>query len=326
MFPDNRLGCCLSLSILALVLLAPQTKAQLTYTAIQDVSHFGWLDQYSLNTLEYDFVGREACVPTSSVNVMTYLQNIAPGYFGTDLTGSTYADWIGVDTTLISPGYMNTSPTSGTAYNHLHFGLNAYISQDKGFTGVQFSGMIPQSVWSAAPAPEPRPSTIADSFPTWSFLYNSLVSNNGIVLGMTYTNLAAGHAVSVGGFDWTDLNANGRIDFDENASLYFVDPLDPTRGADPSTGARFTTGHLWEEQVTNPTNSSEVYDSLVVGYNQYLGTDLWGGALGGSTSYGTATAYLTTAVAVTVPEPSTYALLGLGVLGVLMLLRRKKSA
>lgn len=314
------------LGILSLVLLAPPSKAQNTYTAIQDVSSFGWLDQYSLNTLEYNFIGREACVPTSSVNVMTYLQNIAPSYFGTGLTGSTYADWIGVDTTLISPAYMNTSPINGTAYNHIHFGLNTYISQDRGFTGVQFSGMIPEFVWSATPAPEPRPSTIADSLPTWSFLFDSLGSNSGIVLGMTYTSLTAGHAVSVGGFDWTDLNANGRIDFDENALLYFVDPLDPTRGADPSTGAQFTTGQIWEDQVTNPTNSSDVYDTLVLGYNQYQGTDLWGGALGGSTSYGTATAYLTTAVAITVPEPSTYALLGLGVVAVIMFLRRKKTA
>ena len=324
--PSNQRGCRLLLGILSLVLLAPPSKAQTTYTAIQDVSSFGWLDQYSLNTPDFSFIGHNACVPTSSVNVMTYLQKAAPDYFGTDLTGLMYADWIDADTTLSAPGYMNTSPDSGTAYNRLHFGLNKYVVQDLGFTEVQFSGMIPESVWSATPPPEPRPATIADSLPTWQYLYDSLTSGSGTVLGLTYTSLTAGHAISLGGFDWTDLNGDGRIDFDENAQLHFVDPLDPTRGTDPIGGAKFTTGRIWEVEIPDPTNSAVVYNTLELAYEQYHGTDLWGGALGGSTSYGPASAYLTTAVAMTVPEPSTYALLGLGGVAVIMFLRRKKTA
>ncbi len=158
--------------VLVLLVLATTARAQTTYTSIQNVSSYGWLDQFSLNTLQYNFVGAEACVPTSSVNTMAYLQNVAPDYFGTNLTGSSYDDWIGVDTTLISPDYLNTGPAGATneatAYNYLHFGLNKYVVQNKGFTGVQFSGMIPSIVWDnpARPAPEPRPATIADSFPS----------------------------------------------------------------------------------------------------------------------------------------------------------------
>jgi hypothetical protein len=318
---------------LVLLVLSTSARAQTTYTSIQNVSSYGWLDQYSLNTLQYNFVGEEACVPTSSVNTMTYLQNIAPGYFGTNLTGLTYADWINVDTTLISPDYMNTGPKSAgptnaaTAFNHLHFGLNKYVVQNKGFTEVQFSGMIPSLVWDipARPAPEPRPAAIADSFPTWQFLYDSLISGSGTVLGISYTNLDGGHAVSLGGFDWTDLNGNGRIDFDENAQLYFVDPLDPTRGTDPSGGAQFTTGKIWEVMLTNSTNTTLVYDTLELAYMQYKGQDLWGGADGGSTVYGPTTAYLTTAVAMTVPEPSTYALLAISAAGLVgFVLRRRR--
>ena len=323
--------------VLLLLLLSSPARAQTTYRSIQDVSSYGWLDQYSLNTLEYNFVGAEACVPTSSVNTMTYLQNSFSSYFGTNLTGTSYADWINVDATLISPDYMNTGPkgatNEATAYNHLHFGLNKYVVQNQGFTGVQFSGMIPSLGWDipARPAPEPRPAAITDSFPTWQFLYDSLISGSGTVLGLTYTNLKGGHAVSLGGFDWTDSNGNGRIDFDENAQLHFVDPLDPTRGTvpkpvtDPSGSAQFTTGKIWEVMLTNSTNASLVYNTLELAYEQYHGTDLWGGASGGSTDYGLAAAYLTAAVAMTVPEPSTYALLGLGVVAVIMFLRRKKT-
>ena len=142
---------------------------------------------------------------------------------------------------------------------------------------------------------------------------------------MTYTSLKAGHAVSLGGFDWTDLNGNGRIDFDENAQLHFVDPLDPTQGTDFSGGAQFTTGRIWEVEIPDPTNPTLVYNTLELAYSQYQGTDLWGGALGGSTSYGPAAAYLTTAVAMTVPEPSTYALLAISTAGLVgFVLRRRR--
>ena len=323
--------------VLLLLLLSSPARAQTTYTSIQDVSSYGWLDQYSLNTLEYNFVGAEACVPTSSVNTMTYLQNSFSSYFGTNLTGTPYADWINVDATLISPDYMNTGPegatNKATAYNRLHFGLNKYVVQDlgRGFSNVQFSGMIPSAAWDSPPnplAPESRPATIDDNLPTWQFIYDSLTSGSGTVLGLTYTHLKGGHAVSLGGFDWTDSNGNGRIDFDENALLHFVDPLDPTRGTDPDPigGAKFTTGRIWEVEIPDPTNSAVVYNTLELAYEQYAGTNLWGGASGGSTDYGLAAAYLTTAVAMTVPEPSTYALLGLGVVAVIMFLRRKKTA
>ena len=314
--------------VLVLLLLSTAARTQTTYTAIQDVSSFGWLDQYSLNTPDFNFIGHDACVPTSSVNTMTYLQNIAPGYFGTNLTGSTYADWIGVDATLISPDYMNTTQTIGTLNNHLPFGLNKYVVRNKGFTEVQFSGMIP-SPWEnqANPAPAPRPGTIDDNLPTWQFLYDSLTSGSGTVLVMRYIDSNVGHAVSLGGFDWTDSNGNGRVDFDENAQIYFVDPLDPTRGTDPDPigGAQFTSGRIWEAEVPDPTNSAVVYNALVLADEPYVGTNLWGGLSGGGGRGGWAGAYLTAAVAMTVPEPSTYALLAISTAGLVgFVLRRRR--
>ena len=319
--------------VLLILLLAATARAQTTYTSILNVSSFGWLDQYSLNTPDFNFIGHDACVPTSSVNTMTYLQNSFSSYFGTNLTGTPYTNWIDVDATLISPDYMNTGPkgatNEATAYNHLHFGLNKYVVQNQGFTEVQFSGMIP-SPWEnqANPAPEPRPATIADSLPTWQFLYDSLTSGSGTVLVMRYIDSNVGHAVSLGGFDWTDSNGNGRVDFDENAQIYFVDPLDPTRGTDPDPigGAQFTSGRIWEAEVPDPTNSAVVYNTLKLAYEQYVGTNLWGGLSGGvGSDYGLAGAYLTAAVVMTVPEPSTYALLAISTAGLVgFVLRRRR--
>ena len=106
-----------------------------------------------------------------------------------------------------------------------------------------------------------------------------------------------------------------------------MDPLDPTRGTDPDPigGAKFTTGRIWEVEIPDPTNSAVVYNTLELAYEQYAGTNLWGGASGGSTDYGLAAAYLTTAVAMTVPEPSTYALLAISTAGLVgFVLRRRR--
>lgn len=303
--------------------LAPHAAiAEVTYQAIHDVSHFGWLDQYSLATPAYGNVGPEACVPTSSVNVMTYLQNRAPGVFGTALTGSSYDDWVAADAVLVGPGYMNTSPSDGTIYNHIPYGLSNCIVRDRGFGGVQISGMIPEMVWAAKPPPEPRPALIQDAFPTWEFFYESLVSQSGTVLGLSYP-AGGGHAVALGGFSWTDVNGNAFIDQGE-AVLSFVDPLDPTHGTDPAGGAAFTTGQVWMTSIPDPVTSIS-YDVLELQYDQYVGSDLWGGTLGGSTDYAPATVYITTAVTVAVPEPQGLVLAALGVI-VLVGFRRTQPA
>ena len=106
-----------------------------------------------------------------------------------------------------------------------------------------------------------------------------------------------------------------------------MDPLDSTRGTDPDPigAAKFTTGRILEVEIPDPTNSAVVYNTLELAYEQYAGTNLWGGASGGSTDYGLAGAYLTAAVAMTVPEPSTYALLAISTAGLVgFVLRRRR--
>ena len=56
-----------------------------------------------------------------------------------------------------------------------------------------------------------------------------------------------------------------------------------------------------------------------------MGTNLWGGLSGGGGRGGWAGAYLTAAVVMTVPEPSTYALLAISTAGLVgFVLRRRR--
>jgi len=157
---------------------------------------------------------------------MTYLQNLAPGYFGTALTGTTYTDWISTDATLISPAYMDTQPSDGAFYDHIPFAPNKCIIQDNGFTSVQFSGMFPTDCWGSAPYD--KPSYIADGHPASGFFLDSLAASNATLFSILYGGRGGGHELLAGGLDWTDANDDGIIQQSEGAILYFVDPLDPS--------------------------------------------------------------------------------------------------
>ncbi len=244
------------------VMSAAVLRAQTVYSSVQEVAYFGWLDQYSLSGPAYGNIGPEACVPTSSTNAMTFLQGLAPSYFGVSLTGTTYADWIATDVFLASASYMDTSAADGTYYNHLPYSLNKYIREDKGFTDVSFSGIFPSSWWDAAPYN--KPSYMADGMPTWSFLNTSLAANQATLFSIEYSG-GGGHELLLSGFAWTDANDDGIVQKSENATIYFVDPLDPSAsypGGEPGGGAKFTQGHIWNRDGV-------LGAELMLDYNQY---------------------------------------------------------
>ena len=300
-FPMKAAPAILFAILLALL---SQARAATTNTVILNLSSFGWLDQYSLDNATYNYVGPEACVPTSSVNAMTYLQNVAPGYFGTALTGSNYASWISADATLVSPSYMDTTPTNGTYYNHIPYALDKYIIQDNSFTSVSFSGIFPEDYWGSAPYD--KPSYMTDGHPTSGFFLNSLAAGNATLFSILYGGEGGGHELLTGGLDWIDANDDGIIQFSENAALYFVDPLDPSAtypDNEPGGGAKFTQGHLWnaDDLITG---------DLKLDYLQYSGKLPYN-----SESYAmTGTVTIDTVFAIAVPEPQTYALLALAAL------------
>ncbi len=293
-------------ALLAAILLAslPCSRAATTNSVTQNLSYFGWLDQYSLDNATYGFVGPEACVPTSAVNAMTYLQNLAPGYFGAALTGTNYAGWISADATLVSAPYMDTSPSAGTDYNHIPYALDKYIVQDNGFTAVSFSGIFPTDYWGIAPYD--KPSYMTDGRPTSGFFLSSLSAGNATMFSILYGGDGGGHELLSGGFEWIDANDDGIIQFSENATLSFVDPLDPSAtypDGQPGGAAKFTQGHIWnaDDLITG---------DLKMDYLQYSGNLPYN-----SGSYSmTGTVTIDTVFAIAVPEPQTCALLALAAL------------
>lgn len=269
-----------------------------TYSVSEQASYFGWLDQYSLDNSTYHFVGNEACVPTSSTNAMTYLQNLAPQYFGTALTGTTYANWISTDALLITPAYMDTKPSSGTYYDHLPYALNKYIVTDKGFTAVQFSGIFPADYWGTGKYA--KPGYITDGNPTSAFFLGALGANKATLFSILYNNGGGGHELLATGLNWTDANNDGIIQQTENAALSFVDPLDPATynsSGQPTAGPKITQGQIWYDEVTN---------CLELAYNQYHG------GLPYSDDYLQITASIDTVFAIETPLPGTASLFLLG--------------
>ena len=140
------------------------------------------------------------------------------------------------------------------------------------------------------------------TFPRLSDLYQSaLLSATVQLLLYPLPGSAAtiGHAVSFGGFNWTDLNNLGYVSEADNATISFVDPQDPLHGAVPGAGAGFASAHAWDAY------NGENHFSIA----QYAGNGY----------------YIHSAYAV-VPEPATFHYFAFGILSLfLVVCRRMKN-
>lgn len=214
------------------------------------VSSYGWLDQYSMNS-RHSFVGDEACVPTSSTNALTYLQNAVPFLFGTTLSGSTYADWIATDDYLI--GVMGTTAVAGTYYDQFVYAIHQYITETKGYPEVQFSGIFPSNNW--AP-PYPQPNYIVSGVPSIPFLFNAIAAGSAVLTSIEYLG-GGGHEILVNGLTWDTTSQSG--------TLYFVDPLDPSQNYSPDVPL----GPV--KQTVGALALSGDGTKLILSYDQYSG-------------------------------------------------------
>ena len=263
-FSSNSSARPLFLCIAFLLAGAFILKAQ-NYTVSNPVGLYGWLDQHSLDTAN-SFIGNEACVPTSMVNALTYLQNFNPALFGTNLTGGTnisstqgtpnsYANWVSTDQTLI--GLDGTQVAAGgTSYKNGALGAKVYLLR----TGY-YSDITVNYTNVSIPA-----------------LTNALSLGDAVLGSIQYTNNSAGHCILLNGLTWNSAS--------NNWTLYFVDPLDPSQnysGSNVLGPVLQTLGTLTNTSTKPSTNQ------LLLQYSQLEGNNLIPPY---ATNYHVASAYL----------------------------------
>jgi hypothetical protein len=297
-------------------------------TADISSSYYGYLDQYSLNA-EHDYVGNEACVPTSSVNMMTMLQNLYPSTFGTSLTGSSYVNWHDTDNTLISLYGTTAGSNGGTADPQFVNGLYNYMVTTNGFTQTTFAGEFPSDDgWSTQ---YPAPSYISFTTPKADFIYNALSLSQGLLLGIDYSDssgnlTSGGHELLVNGINWDPSTNSGTISF--------IDPLDPSassadRADSYISGSSATPATSYDQSIgpavaTTGTITLLSDGHLLLTYDQYDGSGVKVPTPGVGT-YDEVDARIDTVLSVgveAVPEPTTTAMFVCGLGFMLFWLRR----
>ncbi len=281
---------------MGLVLAAAGARAQ---SVLLPASYYGWLDQYSMNA-PHNLVGNEACVPTSSVNALTFLQNFYPAIYGTSLSGPGYSDWVATDSLLI--GFMDTQPNVGTYDPQFVYGLQDYFSSINA-APVYLSGMFSDAGWGGS---YPQPSFISDGHPDLPFLFGALNANSALITLISYTG-GGGHGLLVNGLTWDADTSTG--------TLSFIDPLDPSQayaGMDP----------LGPTLQTSGTLALNEFGHLKLTYNQYQGGLPYNGS-----DFAVVEAVLGAALALNpVPEPSVALLLAFALPVILLLHRLRRPA
>jgi len=162
----------------------------------------------------------------------------------------------------------------------------------------------------------------------------------GVPVGNGFFSYTADTALADGNYDWSSfLNASVYIAF-SNGSIFtqndFSDnPVTTGLGVEISNGQfNFTTLRLaprtnggaadfrnlnGDVLSTSPNNPNEGYGGVAAMYYMDGGVNYGG-------TYGVGASAATIAPPSSIPEPSTYALFGVGAIGMLMVMRRKRTA
>ena len=215
------------------------------------VGQYGWLDQHSLDTSN-NFTGNEACIPSSTVNGLTYLQNLNPSLFGTNLTGSTnisstqglpnsYNNWVKTDQMLIGlagtePNNTNLNLSGGTSVLNDIAGTKVYLLRIGYYSDI----------------------TIQNTNASILSLNYALTNHEAVVGVIEYTN-GGGHGIMLNGLDWSTASSSG--------TLYFVDPLNPSENYSDSN----VLGPVYQ---TSGTLTQQSNNTLFLQYQQLEGNNL----------------------------------------------------
>lgn len=236
------------------------------------------LNQYFGYLPQLEFFSGEACVPTSATNALTYIVS-KPGFAGGEYAApfSSYSGWELVRGD-IAENYFYTSPDSippGTFPALAVIGMDQYLKDNGLRDHVSFSAIgvstnsdnINIAGWGTAqpgfPAIGPA-SNYSELFTeqkvTGEFLRASLLRSDAILAGGFYPTPGGspqGHAVLITDLKWTDKNANGVIDAEEDATVSILDPLDPSQNYSPEIGSYigYGDGSTDKEQLTDALNT-----------------------------------------------------------------------
>lgn len=170
--------------------------------------------------------GGVACGPTAAINSFVYLQNKYPSVYDSNLIGdadndgipNTYQDLIAVANILGGAQYMNTIAMNTTWHDDFIWGKQAYI---EAFC-PNVTTYAAQDIWNWNNPARPRPAWVQPVYPTWDFLYNELLKCQDVEILLTWGD--NGHYLTLTSFHWTDLDWDGVIDQNENASIDYIDP------------------------------------------------------------------------------------------------------
>lgn len=224
-----------------------------------------------LSQLIIPSVSNYYCGPVSAVNSFVYLENKYP---------TIYDDLLVPGNNLVTSNLVNVALTLGGS-GYMGTDLNGTTYADDFIWGkmtyieqkaTNKTIYAAQDKWSWG-NPNPKPSWVTSNvYPTWSFLYNELVACEDVEMLLSWTN--GGHYVTLSSFHWNDANTNNIIDSGEG----FIDFIDPW-------GGLCRTNQIWQGTGGR----------IEVSYDGF--------------THAGGVAWISMAVAESVPEPSTCALI-----------------
>lgn len=200
--------------------------------------------------------GQNSCVPTSIANGLTFLQKTFPAVYGTTLVpGAAPASTLAAAED-IGRNFTMTTSNLGTTVANWTGGRQNYVEAKKptvsqyGTANGNFVNFM--TTW----------------FPRYAAMEVVIFPNAGGI----------GHALTLTGFRWNDLNNDGIIQANENAILRTIDPLAPAGNTDLS---------VWRDGATYRTTYNGVAYTV---------------------------AHMAAVSPIHVPTPGSFALLGMGTL------------
>lgn len=209
-------------------LLCTSVDAVLTFDIDNDPQHilYGNLSQNNQNLINLVGAGVAgvACGPVAVTNSYRYLENKYPGVYGNNLTGGNLPQ-----TAANLCGLMGTAPPGGTFWDDLIWYKMKYIEARVANKTVYQAMRNPQwnwGIWNDPAAQEPA--WVTPILPTWQFIWQELSDYEDLEILLSWSD--GGHFLTVSSFHWDDVDEDGIVDFEENATFDYIDPCTGAKG------------------------------------------------------------------------------------------------